>query len=1305
MASRKPLGQIIERVSAFRKGKEVGYLQDTINLEEAIEPGNREETVRLYYFAKTLKTAFEEILMAFSEPVGRGFWLTAEYGVGKSHFLATLACLLSDDSDQVWNAVHDADIQNYRFQFKKRRLFPVVAGLRGKTAISQDRPITLLEQLEKEIDESISQLGLEYKINVTPVAETLNLFDTFDQTLQGAINSYIQQRSGTQPSKLRKEYPARFADLIRKFFKQSNLPFEPKYSINDRLLYLYKQIIREDTGYNGILFVIDEYESWLSQRPITSKEGMFDSNVLQALTEILPKQYNCEIFTVIASQTDTPAQLHGRFKSLPLLAGSGAERDYHVICAHRIRRYKSGMEPEAKLYYHDLYDEFACYKGETEESFLETFPFHPLAYETVRRFTSSVQDMPGVRLGLNIFYDVMKSQEALDLSTPITLADTHKYSQNLQNALAGPRFADSQKRYLDAISLLSKVFPDEEERSIGEAILTILYLQFVISGDQTVPMTASELADATLTATGPITGEQRIMVLLKEMAERVPQLEFDMSRPDKGARFFPRQTGPTAQQLLDERKADLLTHEMEIMSRWEKLLFASPAETRGQKALFSGYTPDKPSKDAVVVNQIAYDGEIVVTKSWRPELGNPIQDPHVHFRLVYLLNPSGSVAPDLKDPRIVVIEATSLSEKLRDVCCTYLAAEKLRNDYDPQKQKGPEAAEIRAFAEVKFDDALSNILQYQLEPFQKGKAYTKKGINLDVLTALSKPTPDQRHGALLRPTLEDAYYEFSNLFEDHKIEKPFVIADSKNLVMGLIQGNSSKAVRSTLEQKAVGLGLSTNEDPQKLNPKHSKFFKILDDRLAKTPAISIWPLLREMAGCPYGIPPHLFAAHLLCYVRYHSLPSPVEIQLHPQHNLTNQSGQPISINRITRSNVVELRWQSGMEKYFDSLVAVPGPDWNSLQPYARLLFADAKTASTPQEIDQQIENFISHLKNQLPAVKDTRTNLDTLAASLGDSLLTDDRQLLDNFIDVYGSKEIEAFDGKRKGIGPDQAAFKEAVDRLNALRDLSSKSPQIIQMYSALKDADPGTDGELTSQKDLLLVRYTLSSMIGNSTMVAGLLNDTEKFLARVENAQQVHTNRMVEILQKLKDSLDNSYPLLEGLGKLNKIDALGAPQGHDLADQFDSLSNNIEKELAGESRLHEKLSYIPPEQEVQELNQRIQRTFEKRVNLLRSQIEKAVQEKAGGDNLKTLLELLQLNKLYEVSKNLTPAIIETIKKILEEAQTKVIRSRAIDRLLEQFPALSKEEMDEFLNELRKLLEKEFEQRSEQGKRILLSLK
>jgi predicted transcriptional regulator len=1304
MPALKPLGQIIERVPALKKGKDVGYLQDTINLEESIKSEARQETVRLYYFAKTLKTAFEEILQAFSEPIGRGFWLTAEYGVGKSHFLATLACLLTDNTEGVWGSVHDKDIKNYRFHFQKRRLFPIVAGLRGKTAIAQDKPITLLEQLEKEIEESINQLGLDRKINVTPVAETLNLFDGFNASLQGAINIYIQQKSGKKPPELRKNHPDIFADLVRRFFKEQNLPFEPKVNINDRLQYLYKQIVGSNTGFNGLLFVIDEYESWLSQRPITAPEGMFDSNVLQALTEILPKQHGYEIFTVIASQTDIPAQLSGRFMAIPLLAGSDAARDYHVICAHRVRRYKPGMEGEAKLYYHSFYDEFAFYKSDTEESFLETFPFHPLAYETVRRFTSSVQDMPAVRKGLNIFYDFMKSDLALAINRPVTLHDVHKNSPNFEYALASPRFAESQRRYRDGLAVLPHIFPDEEERILAEAILTILYLQYVISGEQAIPMSAAELADATLTSTGAITGEQRILVILGEMSGRIPQLEFDSSHADKGARFIPKPIGPTPQQLLDDIKKQFGGHEIEIMDSWVKLLFAPLTETKGLKALFPGSVMDRSWKDAIVVNQISYEGEILVAGSWRADLGFPITDPNTHFRLVYLLNGSPSIASELQDSRIVVIEASPLSERLKDLCCTYLASKSLMKEFEPQNKKGPEAAEIRAFAETKFIDSLSTIIQYQLEPFQKGKAHTKEGINLDVGSSLSRPTPDQRHAAIVRPLLENAYREFPKLFDVLKIEKQIVPGDAKNLVLGLVQGDTTKAVRSTVEQKAVGLGLSMPNDPKTLNPQHSQFFKILDSRLSTNPALILWPLLKELAGCPYGIPPYLFTAMLLIYVRCRNVPTPVEIQLNPQHKLTNLSGKPLSKNLITRANVVELQWQSGMESFFDSLVVVSGPDWNSIQPYAKLLYPNAKPAAFPQEIDNQINGFLSFLKNQLPLVQSAAVNLKTLAEGLKDTLSGMDSEYLKKFADLYAADDLDTFDAQRKAIQPELPGFKSSAERVTALRQLAGISTQILQMLNALQMADVGTDEGLSAQKSMLLVRYKLSPMIGNETAVKALLNDTETFLLRVKNAQEIHAPRMMEILKKLKESLSGSSILLKGLGQLNQITTLGPPQGHDLASRLENLLNSVERELTGESNLHRSLSYNPPENEIRDIHNKIKEVFENRAAILRGQLEKVIQEK-GKDQLKTLVHLIQINKLSEVATNLSPAIIGTIQKILEEARTQVVRSRVLEQVAEQFPAVGREDLDKFITELKTLLEKEFADKTQEGKKIILTFK
>ncbi len=819
-----------------------------------------------------------------------------------------------------------------------------------------------------------------------------------------------------------------------------------------------------------------------------------------------------------------------------------------------------------------------------------------------------------------------------------------------------------------------------------------------------MPMSATELADATLTATGAITGEQRILVILGEMAGKIPQLEFDPAHHDKGSRFIPRQTGPTPQQLLDKKKNEIRGHDGEINECWVKLMFASPTETRGQKALFSGYSMDKAWDDNVVANQVSYDGEIIVASSWRPDLGFPINDPYKHFRLVYLLNGNSSIAANLQDPRTVVIEAAPLSDKLKDFCCTYLSAKSLLTEFDPQRQKGPEAADIRAFADAKFIDALSSIIHYLIEPFQRGKAHTKDGLNLDVLGALSKPTPDQRHFALIRPALENAYKDFPQIFDVNRIEKHNDAADARNLFLGLVQGDTSKAVRSTLEQKAVGLGLSTPDDPKRLNPQNSQLFKILDQRLAKSSALVLWPLVKELAASPYGIPPHLLAAILLIYVRFRNVPTPVEIQLNPQHRLASQSGRPLSKNLITRSNVVELSWQTGMESSFDSLVAVSGPDWNSIQPFAKILWAEAKPVTFPQDIDNQISGFLNFLKSQLPLAQSAAANLKTLADGLGEPLPETDNQYIKKFEDICASPDLETFEERRKLVHVELNGFKAGAERFEALRRLASMSTQVIQLLNALKQSDTGSDQELSTQKSMLLTRYKLASMICNETVVKALLNDTEKVLERLRNAQQVHSKRMRESLIELKQSLKDTKVLLTGLGQVNQLTTLGPAQGHDLANRLDKLLDSVEKELSGASTHHRSLSYEPPKEEALEIHQTSKQAFENRVSLLRSQLEKAIQDKSE-DKIKTLLDLLQLNELHKAATTITPAMIQTIREILDKARTQVVKSHTLEHMADRFPAVSREDIDKFIAELRKLLEKEFADKKQEGKIILLSFR
>jgi len=196
----------------------------------------------------------------------------------------------------------------------------------------------------------------------------------------------------------------------------------------------------------------------------------------------------------------------------------------------------------------------------------------------------------------------------------------------------------------------------------------------------------------------------------------------------------------------------------------------------------------------------------------------------------------------------------------------------------------------------------------------------------------------------------------------------------------------------------------------------------------------------------------------------------------------------------------------------------------------------------------------------------------------------------------------------------------------------------------------------------------------------------------------------MQENLRKIKETLLQAAILLKGLGLLNELTTLGPSQGHDLADTLDKLSTQVEKELTGASTLHRALSYKPPEEESKDIQKRIRQTVESRAGILRSQLEKVIQGKEQ-DQIKTLLELIQINKLQEFFASLTPAIIETIRKILEEAQTQVERTRALQIITDKFPTVGEEEIDQFLASLRQLLQKEFKDKAKDGKKILLSLK
>ncbi len=97
-----------------------------------------QETVKDYIFTDSIKENFERILDNVISTRGGGFWVQAEYGAGKTHFIATLSCLLMNGSDELWDLVQDSEIRNYRFKMAQMKLFPVLINLKGEGSIEKE---------------------------------------------------------------------------------------------------------------------------------------------------------------------------------------------------------------------------------------------------------------------------------------------------------------------------------------------------------------------------------------------------------------------------------------------------------------------------------------------------------------------------------------------------------------------------------------------------------------------------------------------------------------------------------------------------------------------------------------------------------------------------------------------------------------------------------------------------------------------------------------------------------------------------------------------------------------------------------------------------------------------------------------------------------------------------------------------------------------------------------------------------------------------------------------------------------------
>jgi hypothetical protein len=142
--------------------------ETTPSLIGVIQKEKAVQTVSDYLFTPALQGHFKRIFDCVVNRKGQGFWVQAEYGAGKTHFLGTLVDVLVWRDLGVWDHLRDQELRtDYSGALSKAKWFPVAFSLRGMGQSGEGD--SLMRVFEEQIGESIKTFApdLEGQIKIT----------------------------------------------------------------------------------------------------------------------------------------------------------------------------------------------------------------------------------------------------------------------------------------------------------------------------------------------------------------------------------------------------------------------------------------------------------------------------------------------------------------------------------------------------------------------------------------------------------------------------------------------------------------------------------------------------------------------------------------------------------------------------------------------------------------------------------------------------------------------------------------------------------------------------------------------------------------------------------------------------------------------------------------------------------------------------------------------------------------------------------------------------------------------------------
>ncbi len=695
--------------------------------------------------------------------------------------------------------------------------------------------------------------------------------------------------------------------------------------------------------------------------------------------------------------------------------------------------------------------------------------------------------------------------------------------------------------------------------------------------------------------------------------------------------------------------------------------------------IFADFKPGELTPWRVVHRGIDYPGEILITDTWRPELGRKIAEGDIHFRIVVLTKPQQVAPESIADPRIAL-------------CIPGRAIKERRERYRVREE----------------------VLREEASLYAAGQVLTKERLPLDAKKVFSAPDNEERFQLIASIILSHAYAHLP--LDCSTLKKPLSSGDVAKLFDGFFgKGDNPEAI-SAVENFSVALGLARPDNHLEFDPQNCPLFPILARRLEEEGgSLGARELYRELSSS-YGLTWPLITLYLLCFVHYQK--PEVELQLKPGSMLFLRTGESPPQARLTANLITQIWWSSDLEEAFDRLCYRGPPSWNELLPYARLLCPELKAAAISEEVKEQeilLLKTLGELKTTIAQVEDGLVHLSLKLGKPSQSMLGALRRLSAiaqgrDCLHFYALVEEDY-------AAPD--ALGEDISLCQRLARLRDMADEILAVKSYLDAVVLGeSQRELDMDRVSILEQLTLENLVPNIHLWASVKALFDWFLSRYRALYLAHHQEYHQEMASFRLVLQDSRPEVDALRRLNSIAELGPPVGLELIDEHEGLLAEVrpcsikDKEVSVEEQptcpnCRLVLTAEPPKEEVERFLRQLRQALKEQQRRLSSGAVRHILAKSGEKRIDQFIKVVQTSNLSPLVNVLDDELVDFLCQLLQEAHIEIEWRPTISELAQKFPSLEEGEIDAAAAEFARALKKAFTKAKKEhpGKRVRLSFK